>query len=338
MRNEIRVIAIMTLCFSVIGTLHTASADTTPGLVKIDGSSTVYPITEAVAEEFLIANPRTKVTVGVAGTGGGFKKLLAGEVDIVNASRPMKLAERDAAEKEGIKFIELPIAFDALSVVVNPANSWVSSLTVADLAKMWAPDAQGRISTWKEIRPEWPAEKLQLFGPGTDSGTFDYFTEAVVGEEKASRGDYTGSEDDNLLVQGVAGNKGGLGYLGLAYYFANKAKLKVVPIDDGKAENGAGAVLPSPETVKDGTYQPLSRPLFIYVRAASLERPEVKAFVEFYLANAQKLSEEVGYVALTPDLMRLIGRRFAERKLGTAFGGSGAHAGSIAELLSSETK
>jgi phosphate transport system substrate-binding protein len=332
------ILALAGLSLAYFSYIHSGFAEETPGVVKVDGSSTVYPITEAVAEEFLSAHPRTKVTVGVAGTGGGFKKFLAGEVDIVNASRPIKQSEREGAEKAGITFVELPVAFDALSVVVNPSNSWVKSLTVADLVRMWAPEAQGKVMTWKDVRPEWPAEKLQLFGPGTDSGTFDYFTEAIVGKEKASRGDYTGSEDDNLLVQGVSGNKGGLGYLGLAYYFANKDRLKLVPVDDEKGENGSGPILPSVDTVRDGTYRPLSRPLFIYVRAAALDRPEVKAFAEFYLANVQKLAEEVGYVALPGDLMGLIVKRLAEKKVGSAFASGSAHAGSIAQLFSSETK
>ena len=242
------------------------------GAIKMDGSSTVFPIAEALAEEYQISKRgKVRVTVGIAGTGGGFKKFCRGETDMSNASRPILKEEMEACRAAGVKYIEVPVAFDALTVVVNPKNDWVKTLTVADLKKMWEPAAQGRVTTWKHVRSEWPAERLMLFGPGADSGTFDYFTEAVNGKAKASRGDFTASEDDNTLVQGVENNKSALGYFGFAYYAAHKDKLRAVPIDGGK-----GPVAPSLEAVTKGTYNPLSRPLFVYVKEVSLARPEVK--------------------------------------------------------------
>ena len=237
-------------------------------LIKIDGSSTVYPITEAVAEEFQKAKKgEVKVTVGISGTGGGFKKFCRGETDISDASRPILKKEIDVCKEQGIEYIELPVAYDGLAVVVNPRNTWVKSLTVVDLKKMWEPAAQGTVTKWNQVRPEWPDAKLNLFGPGADSGTFDYFTEAVVGKSKSSRGDFTASEDDNVLVQGIAGDKNALGYFGLAYYEENKGKLKVVPIVNPATSK---EVTPSLQTVKDGTYSPLSRPLFIYINKKSV--------------------------------------------------------------------
>lgn len=264
------------------------------GTVKVDGSSTVFPISEAVAEEFQIANQGVQVTVGQSGTGGGFKKWIAGEIDINDASRPIKAEEIEAAKENGIEPLEIPIAYDGISVVVNKDNTWVESMTVEELKKIWEPNST--VSTWKDVRPEWPDEKIKLYGPGTDSGTFEYFTEAVVGEAKASRADYTASEDDNVLVQGVAGDKNALGYFGYAYYEENADKIKVVAIDNG---NGT-AVVPSLETIKDGSYNPLSRPVFIYPSKQAMEKPEVKAFVTFYLENAAELVKSTGYVPL-PD-------------------------------------
>ncbi len=266
------------------------------GAIKMDGSSTVFPIAEALAEEYQISKRgKVRVTVGIAGTGGGFKKFCRGETDMSNASRPILKEEMEACRAAGIKYLEIPVAFDALTVVVNPQNTWVKTMTVADLKKMWEPGAQGRITTWKQVRAEYPAERLMLFGPGADSGTFDYFTEAVNGKAKASRGDYTASEDDNTLVQGVENNKGALGYFGFAYYAAHKDKLRAVSIDGGK-----GAVAPSLEAVTKGTYNPLSRPLFVYVKEASLKRPEVKEFIKFMLTEGGALVAEVGYLPL-PD-------------------------------------
>ncbi|MFZ5652723.1 MAG: PstS family phosphate ABC transporter substrate-binding protein [Bacillota bacterium] len=263
------------------------------GAVKIDGSSTVFPITEAVAEEFKKVQPGVNVTVGISGTGGGFKKFTAGETDISNASRPIKDNEKKMAEEKKIEYIEFPVAYDGISVVVNKQNTWVDKLTVQELKKIWEPGS--KVKKWSEVRPGWPDVDIKLYGPGTDSGTFDYFTEAINGKEKACRSDFTPSEDDNVLVQGVSGDKGALGYFGYAYYAENKDKLKVVPIDAGK-----GPVTPEDKTINDGTYKPLSRPIFIYVSKASLQRPEVREFVKFYLTSAPKLVQQVGYTRL-PD-------------------------------------
>jgi len=266
-------------------------------LIKVDGSSTVFPITEAVAEDFQKANKGLKVTVGISGTGGGFKKFCRGEIDIVDASRPILRKEMDACKAAGIQYIELPVAYDALTVVVNKKNDWLKSITVAELKKMWEPAAQGKVLKWNDINPKWPDAKLALFGAGSDSGTFDYFTEAVNGKAKASRGDYTASEDDNVLVQGVARDKNAIGYFGLAYYVENQDKLRAVAIVE---KDGKPAVLPALETVMNGSYQPMSRPIFIYVNAKSAAKPEIKSFVEFYLKDAPKLVKEVKYVPL-PD-------------------------------------
>jgi phosphate transport system substrate-binding protein len=302
--------------------------------IKIDGSSTVFPISEALAEEFQISKRgKVRVTVGIAGTGGGFKKFCRGEIDISNASRPISAEEMEACRKAGIKYIELPVAYDALTVVVNPANTWVKSLTIADLKTMWEPSAQGRVSSWKQVRAEFPAEKLMLFGPGADSGTFDYFTEAVNGKAKASRGDFTASEDDNTLVQGVENNKSALGYFGFAYYAAHKDKLRAVPIDGGK-----GPVEPSIDNVIKGTYSPLSRPLFIYVKESAAARPEVKEFVEFTMKEGAGLVKEVGYVPLPASAYQLALKHFTDRKLGSVYGGVPKVGVTIEQLLSMEGK
>jgi phosphate transport system substrate-binding protein len=292
---------------------HASAADK---VIKIDGSSTVYPVTEAVAEEFQIAT-KNKVTVGESGTGSGFKKFCRGETDISNASRPIAQKEMDACKEAGIQFIELPIAFDALTVVVNSKNDWVKSLSVEELKKMWEPKSS--VKNWKQVNAAYPDKALALFGPGTASGTFDYFTEAINGKSKASRTDYTPSEDDNVLVQGVSGNAGGLAYFGYAYYEENKDKLRAIPIS---AKAGSPAVMPSPEAVKDGTYQPLARPIFIYVNATSAAfKPEVKAFVNYYLEHAPKLVAEVKYVPLTTEDYAAVKEHFKALKPGTGFGG-----------------
>ena len=304
-------------------------------VIKIDGSSTVFPITEAVAEEFQIQNRgKIRVTVGISGTGGGFKKFCRGETDISDASRPILAAEMEACRAAGIKYYELPIAYDALTVVVNPQNSWAAQLTIPELKKMWEPAAQGKVKSWKEINPKFPNEPLALFGPGSDSGTFDYFTEAVVGKAKSSRGDYTGSEDDNVLVQGVASNKGAIGYFGYAYYEPNAGKLKAVPIV-GKSGKAVG---PSRENVVNGTYEPLSRPIFIYVAEKSAQRPEVKAFVEYYLTQSKPLIEEVKYVPLPDQAYAMARKHFADGKLGTGFGGVPEVGLKVEELLAREAK
>ena len=267
------------------------------GSISIDGSSTVYPITEAIAEEYRAEDPDVDVTIGVSGTGGGFKKFGRGETDISDASRPIKDEEKAAAEQNNIEYVQLEVAYDGLAVVVNPENDWVQCMTVEELKKIWAPEAQGNITHWNQIRPEWPNEEIHLFGPGVASGTFDYFTEAIVGESGSSRGDYTASEDDNVLVQGVAGDKYGLGFFGLAYYEENQDKLRMIAVDGGE-----GCVEPSIETVSSGKYAPLSRPLFIYVNSSSIQKnPKVADFVRFYLNEAPSLLKDVGYVPLTSE-------------------------------------
>jgi phosphate transport system substrate-binding protein len=305
-------------------------------IIKIDGSSTVYPITEAVAEEFQKAKRgAVKVTVGISGTGGGFKKFCRGETDISDASRPMLKKEIDVCKQQGIEYIELPVAYDGIAVVINPKNTWIKSLTVADLKKMWEPAAQEKVKKWKDVRPEWPDAPLKLFGPGADSGTFDYFTEAIMGKSKSSRGDFTASEDDNVLVQGISGDKNALGYFGLAYYEENKKKLKIVPIVNPATNK---EVIPSLQTVKDGIYSPLSRPLFIYVNKNALSRPEVKEFVDFYLKNADKLSRQVKYVPLPANAYKLATERFTKMKTGSMFGGEEKVGMKIEELLKLEEK
>jgi phosphate transport system substrate-binding protein len=294
-------------------------------VIRVDGSSTVFPVTEAVSEEFQRANPGTRVTVGISGTGGGFQKFCRGEIDIADASRPIKSAEADACRQAGVEYIELPIAYDGIAVVIHPKNTWAASMTVAELKKLWEPAAQGKVTRWSHIRAGWPDEEIHLFGAGVDSGTFDYFTEAIVGKAQQSRGDYTSSENDNVIVQGVGGDEHALGYFGFAYYEENKDKLKLVGIDDQIDTNGAGAVLPSPETVKDGTYAPLSRPIFIYPAAKSLPRPEVKNFVDFYLTKGVPLVREVGYIPLTDKEYELIRARLTSGRTGSMYEGSSSH-------------
>jgi phosphate transport system substrate-binding protein len=284
------------------------------GRIAIDGSSSVYPITEAVAEEFRNIHKDIRITVGVSGTGGGFKKFARGETDISNASRPIKSPEIEACRKNGISFIELPVAYDGLAVVVSPANEFVDYLTMEELKKMWEPAAQKRITSWQQVRPSFPDVPLRLYGAGTSSGTYDYFTEAVMGEAKSSRGDYTASEDDNVLVQGVSSDKGALGYFGLAYYVENKSKLKLVPIDGGK-----GPVLPTDSTVRTGVYAPLSRPEFIYVKLQSSGLSYVQDFIRFYIEQAPALVKEVGYVPLPPEAYRLSYQRFTNKVTGSMF-------------------
>ena len=307
-----------------------AAGESGGGLVKVDGSSTVFPINEAVAEEF---RGQGDATVGASGTGGGFKKFCRGEIDIAGASRPIKDSEIEACKAGGVEFVELPVAYDGLAVVVHPSNDWVDHLTVAELEKMWEPEAQGKIDNWSQIRDGWPDKKLVLFGPGTDSGTYDYFTQAIVGKEHSSRGDYTSNEDDNVLVQGVSGEPNGLGFFGYAYYVENKDKLKAVPIDDGDDANGKGPVAPTPETVGDGSYAPLSRPIFIYVSTKSLEKASVKKFVEFYLDQAKTLAAEVGYIALPDNVYALAKQRLADKKTGTIFESHGSQVGVSLEKM-----
>jgi phosphate transport system substrate-binding protein len=302
-------------------------------VIRIDGSSTVFPITEAVAEEFQRDLPGSKVTVGVSGTGGGFQKFCRGETDLSNASRPITQKELEACDASKVTFLEMPIAYDGLTIVVNPKNSWAQSMTVAELKRLWEPQAEGKITKWSQIRPGWPDREIHLFGAGVDSGTFDYFTEAVVGKQDASRGDYTSSEDDNMLVQGVSGDELALGFFGYAYYETNQGKLRAVAIDDGDESNGAGPIAPSVDSVRTGTYRPLSRPIFVYASLKSLDRPEVKAFVDFYLAHAPSLVREVGYVPLASGEYALVTKRAQARTTGSIFKSHHMEAGRTLESL-----
>ncbi len=298
------------------------ASSTLEGSVAVDGSSTVFPITEAMAEEFQKANPDVRITVGVSGTGGGFKKFCAGETDISNASRPIKESEIELCGEAGIEYIEVPVAYDAISVVANPENDWAMCLTTAELNAIWAPEAEGAIDNWSQVRDGFPDQPLTLYGPGTDSGTFDYFTDAINGDEGASRGDYTASEDDNVVVQGVAQDTGALGYFGLAYFEENADRLIAVEVDDEDPSNGEGCVAPSVATVDDTTYQPLARPIFIYVNPAALEKPEVAAFVDFYMAEDNGgLVSEVGYVTMSSEIYEKAMGRVETKTTGSAFGG-----------------
>lgn len=318
----------MSIAMLIASTFASGYVNAAEKIIKIDGSSTVYPITEAVAEEFQ-KSQKVKVTVGESGTGSGFKKFCRGETEISNASRPISQKEMDACKEAGIQYIELPIAYDALTVVVNGKNDWVKSLSVEELKKIWQPKSD--VKNWKQVNSAYPDKAISLYGPGTASGTFDYFTEAINGKSKASRTDYTPSEDDNVLVQGVSGNVGGMAYFGLAYYEENKDKLRAVPVS---AKAGAPAVLPSAEAVMNGTYQPLSRPLFIYVNAtAAAFKPEVKAFINFYLENAPALVKEVKYVPLPAEDYVAVKTHFKAMKPGTGFGGKNEVGIKITDLL-----
>jgi phosphate transport system substrate-binding protein len=314
----------------------TVSSSAESAVIAIDGSSTVFPITEAVAEEFRAHNP-ARVTIGVSGTGGGFKKFCSGETAMSGASRPIKPSEVSLCKEKSIDYIELPVAYDGITLVVNPANDWAAHMTVAELKALFRPEAQDQVKRWSQVRTGWPDQEIHLFGAGVDSGTYDYFTAAVVGTEHSSRGDFTSSEDDNVLVQGVAMDKLALGFFGYAYYAENQAKLKLVAIDDEKDENGKGPVAPSPTTVIDGTYSPLSRPIFLYVSRAAAGRPEVNAFIQFYLEQAPKLVSEVGYIPLPERAYALAKKRFDGRVVGSVFGGAGSRVGvSVEALLAAE--
>lgn len=324
------------LVLSLIGFVNMAQAQVP--VIKIDGSSTVFPITEAVSEEFQISKSgKVRVTVGISGTGGGFKKFCRGEIDVQNASRPIQEKEIANCRKAGIKFLEIPIAFDATAVVVHPKNTWAKSMTVAELKKMWEPAAQGKIVNWSDVNPAWPKEKIKLYGAGSDSGTFDYFTEAIVGKSKSSRGDYTASEDDNTLVTGVSKDLYALGYVPLAYYEENKAKIKAIPVVGGpKSPAKDQAISPSRETVENGTYYPLSRPVFIYVSEASMKKAEVKDFVDFYVKNSATLVPEVKYVPLPPAIYQEALKNIKANKLGTVFGGHSEVGLKIDDLMKRE--
>lgn len=318
------------LCSGTLNAGGAYAATPLQGTVTIDGSSTVFPITEAVAEEFQGANPRVRVTVGISGTGGGFKKFCAGDTDINGASRPIKEQEIKKGTEHGVDYIELPVAYDGISVVMNPKNTTVNIITFEDLKKIWQPES--KVKLWSDARPEWPKQKINLYGPGTDSGTFDYFTETVNGKAQSCRPDFTASEDDNVLAQGIAGDPNALGFFGFSYYEANKTKLKAAMIDAGK-----GPVGPSELTIKNGTY-PLSRPIFIYINKKAADRPEVKAFVEYYLENAPALVKEVGYVPLPEKVYKLALERFQKRVAGSIFNGQETAGKSLEELMGKANK
>lgn len=307
------------------------------GKIYIDGSSSVYPLTEAVAEEFRYHKPDIRVTVGISGTGGGFKKFLRGETDISNASRPISPSELKESRENGIEFIEIPVCYDGMAVVVNPSNDFVDDLTVSELQTMWGPDSQGEVTRWSQVRQGWPDTPLKLYGAGTSSGTFDFFTEAINGRAKSSRGDYTASEDDNVLVQGISSDRNGLGYFGLAYYRENKDKLKLVGI---RTEEDAPVVFPNDSTVSHGVYQPLSRPEFIYVNKKAMDKPYVREFLRFYLAHAGDLATEVGYVRLSDETYDRCLARVEQQITGSMFETVSVVGADLSQLLiqNSETQ
>ena len=319
-----------------VGVLSLAAAKVASAqTIKVDGSSTVFPITEAVAEEFQIQKRgKVRVTVGISGTGGGFKRFCHGETDISDASRPILAAEMATCAAAGVKYIELPIAYDALTVVVNPKSTWIDQVTIAELKKMWEPAAQGVVTRWDQVNSKWPHQPLKLFGPGADSGTFDYFTEAVNGKAKSSRGDFTASEDDNVLVQGIESDTNGLAYFGYAYYAAQQGKMKAVKVVNAKGL----AVGPSEAAVLDGSYNPFSRPLFIYVNAQAAQRPEVKEFVEFYLGQGAQYIKEVKYVPFVASAYQTALGHFHNNKLGTVFNGTPQVGLKVEDLLAREAK
>ncbi len=324
------------LFLSLLG-LTAVQALASKPVVKVDGSSTVFPVTEAVSEEFQTAKKgAVQVTVGISGTGGGFKKFCRGEIDVQNASRPILKEEMEVCKKAGIKYIELPVAFDAMVVAVHPQNTWLKEITVDELKKIWEPGAQGKINSWDQVNPAWPKTTFKLFGAGSDSGTFDYFTEAIVGKAKSSRSDYTASEDDNTLVQGISGNKDAIGYLPYSYYEANSKKMRAVPIIGGAKAPLKTAVAPSQQSVENGNYYPLSRPLFIYVSDKSLAKAEVKEFVEFYLNNAKLLAAEVKYVALPDSAYAGAMEILNKSRFGTVFDGEMKAGLKIQEVLQSK--
>ncbi|MEE2719416.1 MAG: PstS family phosphate ABC transporter substrate-binding protein [Planctomycetota bacterium] len=314
MKSWIGIIAVSATAALAGASLADKEADLTKmtGTITIDGSSTVYPITEAVAEEFAEVAPRVRVSVGISGTGGGFKRFCAGETDISDASRPIKKKEYDLAKENKIDFVEIPVAYDGLTIVVNKENDWVDNITVDELKKIFLADSTAK--NWSDIRAGWPDTPFKIYAPGTDSGTFDYFKEVVAGKKGSIRSDMSVSEDDNVLVRGVSGNTGAIGFFGCAYFFENKDKLKAVPV-----MNGDEAIMPTPETIENGTYAPFSRPLFIYVSTKAMAKPQVVAFVDFYLEHAGDLAQEVGYVRLPKGVYARASKNVKMAKTGTLF-------------------
>jgi len=330
MFKQSRLISALVVAGVALASAQAARAE----IIKIDGSSTVYPITEAVAEDFQKAMKNViKVTVGISGTGGGFKKFCRDETDFQNASRPITAQEMEDCKAAGVEYFEMPVAYDALTVVINPKNTFLKQATVEELRKLWEPAAQGTITRWKQINPAWPDAPITLFGAGADSGTFEYFTEAIVGKAKSSRGDYTASEDDNVLVQGVSRDVNGIGYFGYAYYAENMARLKGLPIVNPKT---GAAVEPSGANVENGSYVPLSRPIFVYVKAKSLQKPEVREFLEYYMGNAEKLVREVKYVPLPKAAYEGNLKHVKVHRMGTVFGGRNEVGITIEELMKRE--
>jgi phosphate transport system substrate-binding protein len=326
------------IAIAALGAAAATPAFSQTKTIAIDGSSTVFPVQEAIAEEFQKAKKgQVRVTVGISGTGGGFKKFCRGETDITNGSRPILKEEIEACRSAGIDYYELPLAFDALTVAVSPKNTFVGEcITVADLKKIWEPAAQGKVQAWADVKQGWPRQPLKLYGAGSDSGTFDYFTEAIVGKAKASRGDFTASEDDNVLVQGIENDPNALGYIPFAYYAPHADKMKALGIDWGK---GQGCVKPSLENVLAGNYNPLSRPLFIYVsKKAADTKPEVREFVEFALTKGVPLIKEVKYLQLPDRAYQLALKRFKDGKTGTVFGGVPEIGVKIEDLVTREAK
>jgi phosphate transport system substrate-binding protein len=308
-----------------------------PARITVDGSSTVLPITQHVAASYAARSSTIIDAIG-SGTGAGFKKLCIGKVALVGASRPITPVEIQACGQAGIHYIEMPVAFDGIAVVVHPENTWAASMTVAELKKLWEPAAQSAVRRWSDLRAGWPDEPITLHGPGAESGTFDYFTRAIVGEEKASRSDFRASEDDDVLVAGVAGDRHALGYFGISYFQKNQDRLRLVAIDDGNPANGAGAIAPGPDTIAAGTYQPLSRPLFLYVSATAAGHRQTENFIEYYLDHAADAAAAVGTVALPPQLLTMARRRFRQRQPGSAFASGGIEIGlTLPELLDAET-
>jgi len=299
------------------------------GKIEIDGSSTVFKLTQAVAEEFRADNAGVQIKVDRSGTGGGFSNFVLGKLDICDASRPIAQKEIDQCRANGVEYIELPIAFDAITIAVNNQNTWCDTMTVAELKKLWEPEAEGKITTWKQVRDDWPDSKIELFGQGHDSGTFEYFTEVIVKQKLKSRTDCTASEDDNVILLGIEGDKAALGYVPYAYFAPRAGKtMKAVKIDSGK-----GPVAPGPQTVKDATYRPLSRPLFIYVNLKAAERPEVQQFVDFYLHNGEEMAEVVGYIPLNAADYPKVLERFHKRQTGTSFGGGSSEGKTLDDIL-----